>query len=322
MALINCPECNEQISSTVSQCVHCGVKICVCPECEKVYTQTPEQCEECGYVFKKVEEKIVIQKSDLGNTIPDIKLKCKAENPLIFILEHLGTVFNVIVWIIMFFIAIKGYAFVDSLSNIEELLNIENNYESLRTLIVFFAIFDIIALVYSDIKHTLIGHMISLWAKNRKIILTDAIKVTFSTKYKNTVEKEKKALSKDIRQAIHAEFLNENYAAKNKRIVNHAVDALCTIISTVLLGSFLYQNLEIIKTAELLKSDMLNIPGWSTSLVVGWWKIVVSIALALFGFIYTRRVIGKLEIQRSEWVNTVMPEHYEDYRQIAIDVEY
>ena len=56
MAIVICPECNEKISSSVSQCVHCGAKITVCPECGKIYMDHPNTCAECGYILKKTEE--------------------------------------------------------------------------------------------------------------------------------------------------------------------------------------------------------------------------------------------------------------------------
>ena len=52
MPLIKCPECNEEISNTVNQCIHCGCKITACPECEAVFAKELDSCPECGYVFK------------------------------------------------------------------------------------------------------------------------------------------------------------------------------------------------------------------------------------------------------------------------------
>ena len=320
MALINCPECNEQISSTVSQCVHCGVKICVCPECEKVYTETPEQCAECGYIFKKSAESS--EKEPPCNTIPDIKVKCRSENFHIFITEHLGLIISIISWILVIFLSVKLISFFDSLKHFDGLLNIENEYVTLKNLIIFLAIVEIIREVYDDIKYTLIGHLLSAWAKSRSVDLRGAIKNTFATKYKNTVEKEKKTLAKDIKQAVYAEFLGENRSQMTKRIVNHTIHAICTAIGFVLFASFAIENIEIIKIAELTKSDLLGIEGWSVSMVVNWWKVIADAILVLFNVIYRIYVISNLKAERNKWVNTVMPECYEEYQKISIDLDY
>ena len=51
MALIQCPECGGQVSSTAKQCVHCGCTYSVCHECGNVYSGEVPQCTVCGYKF-------------------------------------------------------------------------------------------------------------------------------------------------------------------------------------------------------------------------------------------------------------------------------
>lgn len=48
MAIIRCPECGGQISSTTENCVHCGCRITVCPDCGKVYCGNIKICTACG----------------------------------------------------------------------------------------------------------------------------------------------------------------------------------------------------------------------------------------------------------------------------------
>ena len=55
MAIINCPECNGQISDTCKNCIHCGAEIVICPECKSVQVEGAEACSKCGYSFKKPE---------------------------------------------------------------------------------------------------------------------------------------------------------------------------------------------------------------------------------------------------------------------------
>ena len=87
MAILNCPECGEKISSTAKQCVHCGCKITVCSECGKVILGERGTCPDCG--FKIDNEK----KNDTTNKYGDLSEivnEWKAENNLLaFVLNNL-----------------------------------------------------------------------------------------------------------------------------------------------------------------------------------------------------------------------------------------
>lgn len=48
MAIIKCPECGGQVSSTAKNCVHCGCQITVCPDCGRVYGGRVNSCLSCG----------------------------------------------------------------------------------------------------------------------------------------------------------------------------------------------------------------------------------------------------------------------------------
>lgn len=66
MALIKCPECNNQISDKADACPHCGMPVKEmlskiskreCPECGAMVEAESEECPECGYVFSEAEKK-------------------------------------------------------------------------------------------------------------------------------------------------------------------------------------------------------------------------------------------------------------------------
>ena len=50
MALIKCPECQQNISSSAKNCPHCGYKITLhkCPECGE-FKLAHRVCGHCGY---------------------------------------------------------------------------------------------------------------------------------------------------------------------------------------------------------------------------------------------------------------------------------
>lgn len=55
MALTSCPECRGQVSTTLTQCPHCGKAIGVwgsCPECKGAITSEQESCRGCGFPLR------------------------------------------------------------------------------------------------------------------------------------------------------------------------------------------------------------------------------------------------------------------------------
>lgn len=60
MALIECPECGNQVSDKASACPHCGCPISIsnssqieCPNCGMAIDSSCEECPICGYLLKQ-----------------------------------------------------------------------------------------------------------------------------------------------------------------------------------------------------------------------------------------------------------------------------
>ena len=49
MALIRCPECGGEVSSSAGTCIHCGYRFIVCPECGEILSPDAQACGKCGY---------------------------------------------------------------------------------------------------------------------------------------------------------------------------------------------------------------------------------------------------------------------------------
>lgn len=74
MALINCPECGEQISEKATECVHCGAVLKEepmieksCPECGAALADTDTSCPNCGCPVEGSEKEEEPQKVELTN---------------------------------------------------------------------------------------------------------------------------------------------------------------------------------------------------------------------------------------------------------------
>ena len=65
MALIKCPECDKEISSSAKVCPNCGYKneFKTCPECGVVVKATDNMCPECGYPLQKKNAQNIINEN-------------------------------------------------------------------------------------------------------------------------------------------------------------------------------------------------------------------------------------------------------------------
>ena len=61
MALIQCPKCENLVSSEATQCPHCKIKLhpqyglCQCPECQNTIRFDQWTCPHCGYKRSKID---------------------------------------------------------------------------------------------------------------------------------------------------------------------------------------------------------------------------------------------------------------------------
>lgn len=69
MAIINCPECHNEVSDMAPICPHCGVKIdgniIICPDCGKVLLKKETRCPNCGCQFEGMVHPISSEERDI-----------------------------------------------------------------------------------------------------------------------------------------------------------------------------------------------------------------------------------------------------------------
>ena len=320
MAIIHCPECNEKISSTVSQCVHCGVKIAVCPECEKIYAEHPDKCSECGYVFNEKTVKVEKhEKKEEVFTATELKRRWKSENPIHYIVEYADLVLTIIGFAFMAIALIKFSSWSKS-SGLDSLISANDIFDTTKTLYVISAIFLILSEICKEIEPSLTSAMLSTWVGIKKISFLEAIKNTFSADYSKTVEEEREKSDKDLRSVIDTAFFSNDYLSRNKRIFSHAISAIIFTISEILFFTFIIHNFEIIFKAEILKSEALGIDGWSFSMIENWWQPIVCVVLVVVRYFYKKFVKGQMDKKRMEWFEKNLPD-CEENKKYAISVD-
>ena len=313
MAILNCPECHEKISSTASTCVHCGAPIVVCPECQTPYVKGIEVCAECGYEFKKH----VDSKPEATQPVEDEKAPAKDKTPKITAAElndsckkfsflDLLEVLCLLaygLWIWLFY-ALKNW----SDGTMAMLESFEDTRDMATTLLVI-----ALALMLADIVLRSVNKRSDFqlridMAKTKKLSLQQVAENTLDVDYKKKNHEYADDQADGLSEILNAE-LYQNDPASKKRFYNWTtISIFLRLITCVLLFLFIDHNVDIYMQAELLKSDLLNIPGGSLDAVEKWWMPVVAVIVEIINKTYTRITKKSSAKQRREWVSKQFPE--------------
>ena len=305
MALITCPECGGQISSTVNNCVHCGAKIKVCPECNCVYIAGVTECKECGYKFVeeiiKQETKTKNQELDMEEIVEQGIKNFKSTPPLILTLIITYFVFQMAGIIILFIPFFKALAF--DISS-DSLLNLLKTYDKLDNYIVaggvllsFGTNFKVISEVLSEKK----GYM---WLKSQ----TPSLDITL----KQYLLKDFTKTNKSTKEKMKFNKILDVYVAFDNHIAKRIIFSLIKIIFSVVLASFVlieYKNI----TNQLFLNKIMSVKEFDMIKCIN-----MPILFAIIGVFILRIVVNACYYILTSndvklWVYTNMPEKYEKY---------
>jgi len=285
----------------------------------------PNTCAECGYILKKTEEIAKDkqeERKEANENASDVNRKWRIENPFVAILEHLDTVFFILSGIFIAIAIIKLHNWNSNLSDVNVFLKTETIRKSVNTLFIFFVIFITAENIFDSIWTTLSCTMLSNWAGMRKINLITTIKTSFFRREQKMDKKERECLEKDLKFTLNAAFMKDEYLIKNKRIIDHVVNAIAIIIADIFVCSFVFENVKVFMQAQMLKSDMLNISGWELAVVESWWKLAVGVVIIIAMNFYGKYSLSNMRHQREEWLKKTMPEHKGRYKNLSQGSEF
>ena len=280
MAIINCPECEEKISDTAAQCIHCGAKITVCPECKKVYAGETKNCSECGYVFKESKTEEAPAQNHL-KTSKDVVDQWEREKPYVkYIFSGIvGHIIDFIPFLFLIFAIVKLMQWDNFLSSAE-------TFESIKTLIIFSAIFYSVYSVYDAFASHCKEKLLSSWCMSNKINLKDSIRTTLQTDFDSmSVECGLTELTPCI-LCLHA-TMSYNGTSENSKINRIIVtNIILGIARAILLAVFLIKNIEIYMVAKMFETEASG--GWEVSMVEDWWLLIATAATAIVWYLLVK----------------------------------
>ena len=321
MAIINCPECKEKISNTSNRCIHCGAKITFCPECEQVFAVECEICPECGYKIKESTEteKEENETSHYKSAV-SVTDKWKSGNMFHNLNSYGELIFNIISFLLVVVACFKFTDWTSGLSDLDNLLSADTVLKDLKHIFVFILIFSTCSVIVDQLNPYIDAALFSTWAKERKINLSNLINISFSNNFDGKVVEQIEKEATELKLIVNAEYIKNDIFNRSKRIAIYIITTVIYVISGLFFMWFGLDNIEIFMRAELSKSEILNIPGWSFSMIE--WKNLIFTGLFAIAY-HILRYLGKKYVERlrSDWIKKNYSEHSYKYEKYVVDPE-
>ena len=309
MAIINCPECNEKISDTVTQCVHCGSKIIVCPECKAVYINDQQNCSNCGFAFKKEQShKEETQKTEYKNA-KEVYYDWEKTNKMSKIKLDMWLIFAAIGLIIWAVVKLLTW---DSVTDLAETSDLRDN---IQLLLILAGISYVGSNIYAYFIFTVKRRESFLdWSKSNNVSLPSMITSTIDMDFDAmTLEKALDYIS-SAEYCLLAEIYKKNFILLSKEKKYRAMSTVLSAVAVVFLYMFLFNNAEIYIQAELFKSDLLGNPGFKFSMMEDWWMLIAGVVFMVLES-FVNGFYDKSEKKECEkWINKNAPEYIESYK--------
>lgn len=261
MALIKCPECGEQVSTSASQCVHCGCTYTVCPECGKIHVGAFAVCPECGFQIKTQKTPFAPSKRNAenvnnayGTNVVDIWQKRSATDKIVLRtikIAHIALYALCIFFLVIAAIIVEtwdtGSAWNDiwesnvSLGGLNKAVNgiYDNSHGLIAGACIVFALAPLVkelGLLYSQV-------VCGMWLKKHEIDVVPYVKKLSGQLEFNDLPKEW-----DYENFSSAAYISVVPHDKNIKIAKYIYSAVCIILIAVCGGVFLTQIID-----ELIK---------------------------------------------------------------------
>ena len=243
MAIIRCPECEENISSTVQQCVHCGAKIRFCPECESVFAGDIANCPNCGYVFEKASQASATQTSVPPKNDPEdpenlsranittIKTTWFLEKPMRqYLSKIISVILNVIVAISSAIAIFLYYKCTKSILSFKWELDMQILAAQTLQKITPLLICAMVAYIIEAVIKRMLGMWslsdFSVWIKQKKLTFDGILKNSYNEDTHGETEQAKTEKSKVQNFVINAKLFAENSAHRSRTIAYQTLQSV------------------------------------------------------------------------------------------------
>lgn len=248
MALINCPECGNQISSNARHCIHCGCTFSVCHECNNVSVGDVSYCPQCGYVFKKeniINTTVTEENSQIGEDIFKSWLKSSPVDSTI--MRALKIIKFVLYFIPVIFLAVLVTSFTSwqNADELEKLLTFTKTTKTLKSMLALACIFGIFDSLCEPTINAFIKLRCSNWIKKSKIDGVGYLRI-----HSNETCDSKDA--ENYQLFAEAVYYAEHFKNKNDIYMGIFIRLICSIATFTSGGVCIMQNLTEAMNAKII----------------------------------------------------------------------
>ncbi len=303
MAIISCPECQGKISDTVNQCIHCGAKIKICAECKSVYTDPVKTCSNCGYVFDDTDFTVSAEAKTEAKNSKDLVSKWNNNVPFINVVFKLWNFLEIgsSLFLLLAILKLTGWS---------DPFEADSVLSGIKTYLAFAIVFFIVGSAEKLYSPSLKGVMMSNWCRSNGLNLKTAISNGIQTDFDAIPLKDAETELDSLGQCIKAAFYTDENTSRSKLMGLRILPLAVSLVSAILLYSFLTKNVEIYMRAELMKSDILNIPGFEFSMIENWWLAIAAAVIYIVIVPILEKYTGNTEESAIEaWFVQSFPEH-------------
>lgn len=317
MAIIKCPDCGGDVSTSSSQCVHCGCKISVCPDCGNVMLGENNVCSACGYdsLKKKTESEVLSQDTNKveqsvgaitdGNALHE---KWLDESSFYGFLDNRGKLF-IRVFSIVLSLSLLGFClFRLFIWRDSDALQMVIDYKDVSDSVRLAAIIVVISAFVGDFLSYVIDSFLTLqlcaWLRKNvsnnpkewKPILSSLTKLTNASRYKR---------NKEIPTRVcNAVFLSVHEKDKAHYLLRYILNVILDIACVVALIIFINDNLEALMTNMMLMKNPQVVEEMLIKYdFVG---IIVVFIITLFMQLFRMFDITGFTAKRTKWEQSII----------------
>lgn len=306
MAIVQCPECEEKISTEAKKCIHCGCEFSVCKECGAVLVGKQSVCPECGYVFEvstdapKKDNSNAKQNNDGNNSKKANGSKSEGSKKHLSSLkeirkqwenydtkQYLKTLRIVKMIVSLLCIGVVVWQFM----TVDEWLFSVNKRITLITVVI--ALIGVMEVCYYAVVHLSDFLSISkmpLWAESKKLDLNTPM-VEFMQKKK--AKGGKKGASDETNvtgflvNVVKAVAFKETPSIKSRFLGFRIGEIIIKAISSGFIWGFIILNVrDIAQMCWLSGLKTFFTEMFEFSIIEYWWVLIVGVAVLLLKFFY------------------------------------
>lgn len=315
MAIIICPECNEKISSSVNQCVHCGAKITYCPECESVFAQTLQKCPSCGFELEKIPQTIAEEQ----NKEPKIEVESSiVANKKWLLGSPVRSMFFGNSWLAWIPRIVYVVIFAIVLINIGSALKGDTSLNGVAVLCVsLLFVEDAFEEVIATVKYI----SYSSWFKANNLSLRALLDKDFNLEFGKMVVDTAADNGEAIKFSLNAELYKNDANFKICLLLRSIFKCILKCVRNVFVAIFAVIFVDLYSVYVYLSGGQMGIWEFITNHMTGWGYLIAAAVLVICSYVCGYIFNKKEEDLRLNWINTNAPDKKGIYEKYISDPE-